>query len=81
MADRRERRTLLGLKTADGIVVYPTFQFNHHNQVLAGLPEILQCFRGSGMDDWTLAGWLVAPMSQSLEGRSSPSRPSRTARI
>lgn len=69
VADRRQRRTLLGLKTADGIVVYPTFQFNHHNQVLTGLPEILQCFRGSGMDDWTLAGWLVAPMTV-LEGRS-----------
>jgi hypothetical protein len=69
VADRRDRRTLLGLKTADGLVVYPTFQLNQHNEVLVGLPEILQCFRGSGVDDWTLAGWLVSPMA-TLGGRS-----------
>jgi hypothetical protein len=61
IADRRERRTLLGLKTADGVMVYPTFQFDDRNQVLPGLAEILQAFRGSAVDDWTLAGWLVAP--------------------
>ena len=69
VADRRERRTLLGLKTADGVVVYPTFQLNHRNEALPGLPEILQCFRGSGVDDWTLAGWLVSSMP-ALDGRS-----------
>jgi hypothetical protein len=69
VADRRERRTLLGLKTTDGIVVYPTFQFNSRNEVLTGLPEILQCFRGNGVDDWTLAGWLVSPLAL-LGGRS-----------
>jgi hypothetical protein len=69
VADRKERRTLLGLKTSDGVVVYPTFQFDDRNKVWTGLPEILQCFRGSGVDDWTLAGWLVSPM-MSLEGRS-----------
>jgi hypothetical protein len=61
IADRRERRTLLGLKTADGVMVYPTFQFDDRNQVLPGLSEILQAFRDSAVDDWTLAGWLVAP--------------------
>lgn len=69
VADRRERHTLFALKTADGTLVYPTFQFNNHNEVLAGLPEALQCFRGSRVDDWTLAGWLVSK-SRSLEGRS-----------
>jgi hypothetical protein len=69
VADRRERRTLLGLKTADGVIVYPTFQFNHRNEVLTGLPEILQCFRAGGVDDWTLAGWLVSSMT-ALGGRS-----------
>lgn len=69
LADRRERRTILGLRTAEGVFVYPTFQFNDRNQVLAGLSEILQCFRGSGVDDWTLAGWLVSPL-KSLGGRS-----------
>lgn len=70
LADRRERRTILGLKTADGVVVYPAFQFDEKNRVLSGLPEVLQCFRGVDVDDWTLAGWLVAP-SRALKGRSA----------
>lgn len=69
IADRRERRTLLGLKTADGVVVYPTFQFDENNRVLPGLAEILQLFRDSEVDDWTLAGWLVSPLT-SLKGQS-----------
>jgi hypothetical protein len=63
VADRRERRTLLGLKTTDGTVVYPTFQLDDRNKALPGLPEVLQCFRGSGADDWMLAGWLVSPLA------------------
>ena len=50
LADRRERRTILGLKTADGAIVYPTFQFDEKNRVLSGLPEVLQCFRGVDVD-------------------------------
>ncbi len=69
VANRRARRTLLGLRTADGVVVYPAFQFDEHNGTLPRLPDILQCFRNTGVDDWTLAGWLVAP-SRSLEGHS-----------
>ena len=69
IADRRERRTLLGLKTAEGVMVYPTFQFDDRNQVLPGLAEILQAFRSSAVDDWTLAAWLVAP-SKVLHGQS-----------
>ncbi len=70
VADRRERRTLLGMKTADGVVVFPAFQFGEHNEVLAGLPEVLRSFRDSGVDDWTLAGWLSSP-SRLLEGHSA----------
>lgn len=70
LADRRERRTILGLKTADGVIVYPTFQFDEKNRVVSGLPEVLQCFRGVEVDDWTLAGWLVSP-SRALGGRSA----------
>ncbi|HVR98742.1 MAG TPA: hypothetical protein VMW27_19145 [Thermoanaerobaculia bacterium] len=69
LADRRERRTLLGLKTADGVMVYPAFQFDEQNRVLPGLPEVLRSFRDSGVDDWTLAGWLVSP-SRALDGCS-----------
>lgn len=69
VADRRERRTLLGLKTSDGVLVYPAFQFDERNEILPGLPEVLQVFRGNRSDDWTLAGWLRSP-SRALEGRS-----------
>jgi hypothetical protein len=61
ITDRRKRRTLLGLRTADGAIVYPVFQFNEHNEVLPGLALILQCFDPEVVDDWTVAGWLVAP--------------------
>jgi hypothetical protein len=70
LADRRERRTIFALKTADGILVYPAFQFGEGSQVIAGLAETLQSFRGAAVDEWTLAGWLVAP-SRSLGGRSA----------
>ncbi len=70
LADRRERRTILGLKTADGVVVYPAFQFDAKNQILRGLPEVLQCFRGVEVDDWTIAGWLVSA-SRALESLSA----------
>ncbi len=69
LADRRGRRTILGLKTTDGVVVFPAFQFDAQNQTLRGLPEVLQCFQHVEVDDWTIAGWLVSP-SRALEGRS-----------
>jgi hypothetical protein len=69
LADRRQRGTLLGLKTTDGVVVYPVFQFDEKNKLLPGLSEVLQCFRGGGVDEWTLAGWLVA-RSRALGDRS-----------
>ncbi len=68
VTDRRERRTLLGLQTADGRWVYPRFQFDERNEVIAGLGPVLQCF-DRGVDGWTLAGWLVSPL-RSLGGRS-----------
>ncbi len=72
LADRRERRTLLGLKTADGVVVYPCFQLDEHHRVVAGLPEVLRCFRAEEVDEWTIAGWLVS--SQRALDAQSPIR-------
>lgn len=69
IAERRERRTLLGLRTADGAYVYPAFQFTEHNEVLSGLAEVLQCFDRMYVDGWTVAGWLMASQ-RSLGGRS-----------
>jgi hypothetical protein len=66
VADRRSRRTLLGLKTADGVWVYPAFQFDDQGEVLGGLSDVLKILAPS-LDDWTLAGWLMAPFD-ALEG-------------
>lgn len=69
VADRRRRRTLLALRKADGVVVHPAFQFDEQNRVLEGLPAVLQVLAASGVDEWTLAGWLVSPAG-SLEGKT-----------
>jgi hypothetical protein len=69
VADRRNRRTLLGLKTSDGSWVYPTFQFDQRNEVIEGLPEILQLFDPREVDGWTVAGWLRSPL-RSLGGET-----------
>lgn len=63
IADRRQRSTLLGLRTADDAWVYPEFQFDDHQTVLRGLPAVWRTLRASGVDEWTLAGWLTSPMS------------------
>jgi len=60
VADRRQRHTLLGLKTADGHWVYPAFQFDTRNKVLSGLSETLRILAASDIDDWSLAGWLMS---------------------
>jgi hypothetical protein len=67
LADRVARRTLLGLRTSDGHVVYPVFQFSG-TRVLPGLSKILQAV-GDSVDGWTLASWLRAPQP-GLDGKS-----------
>ncbi len=67
--DLRKRRAVLGLATADAVLVYPVFQFDEQNRVLRGLPEILGCFPAGYADDWALAGWLVSPL-RGLDGLS-----------
>ena len=67
--DRVRRRTLLGLKTADGKWVYPVAQFTPRNEVVDGLAEILQGFDPTQVDDWTLAGWLASD-TPALDGLS-----------
>ena len=69
VADRRDRRTLLGLKTADGVLVYPAFQFGERGEVLSGLAAVLQSFDPEAVDDWAVAGWLVSKQ-QALAGET-----------
>jgi hypothetical protein len=66
--ERRRRRTILALRTADGVWVYPAFQLDARNQVLRGLPAVLQALEGS-LDDWTIASLLLRPQPL-LDGRS-----------
>ena len=68
LAERRARRTVLALRTADGAFVYPTFQFAGGG-VVPGLAGVVQAFAADEDDDWTLAAWLVAPR-RALGGRS-----------
>jgi hypothetical protein len=67
LADRVARRTLLGLHTSDGHVVYPVFQFTG-SQVLPGLNKVLQAV-GDSVDGWTLASWLRA-RQPGLDGKT-----------
>ncbi|MGD0255248.1 MAG: hypothetical protein ABSB99_06815 [Acidimicrobiales bacterium] len=67
VGDRVRRRTLLALRTSDGHLVYPAFQFSGR-EVTPGLSKVLQRVSDTS-DDWTLASWLRAPQT-ALGGRS-----------
>jgi hypothetical protein len=67
LADRVQRKTLLGLRTSDGHVVYPVFQFVG-NQVLPGLNKVLQAI-GEAVNGWTVASWLCVSQP-GLAGRT-----------
>jgi hypothetical protein len=59
--ERRRRRTVLALRTTDGAWVYPAFQLDGRNKVVAGLAEVLGRFRPRTADDeWMVAAFLVA---------------------
>jgi hypothetical protein len=60
--ERRRRRTILALRTADGVWVYPAFQLDDRNRVVQGLAEVLDRFRPHTADDeWMVASFLAAP--------------------
>src|SRR3972149_10305961 len=40
LAERRQRRTLLALRTADGEWVYPRSQFHEGGEIIAGLADV-----------------------------------------
>jgi hypothetical protein len=68
--ERRRRRTILALRTADGAWVYPAFQLDGDNRVVRGLAEVLDRFAPAGTDDeWMVASFLTAPQP-GLGGRS-----------
>jgi hypothetical protein len=60
--ERRRRRTVLALRTADGAWVYPAFQLDDHNRVVQGIADVLDRFHPRiGDDEWMVASFLAAP--------------------
>jgi hypothetical protein len=59
--ERRRRRTILALRTADGVWVYPAFQLDDRNRIVRSLAEVLDRFRPQTPDDeWMVASFLAA---------------------
>jgi hypothetical protein len=60
--ERRRRRTVLALRTADGAWVYPAFQLDGRNRVVPGLADVLERFRAETPDEeWMVAAFVAAP--------------------
>lgn len=57
---RRERR-LLGLRTADDVIVHPSFQFDADGGLLPHLAEVQAILEPDMGDEWTRALWLNTP--------------------
>lgn len=70
LAQQRARRTILALETPDRHLLYPTFQFDEHRQVLPGLAEVLAAAPSGAIDDWTLAAWLNQSRLAELDART-----------
>jgi len=63
--ERRRRRTILALRTADDVWVYPAFQLDGRNRVVRGLAEVLARFRPATVDDeWMVAAFVAAPQPE-----------------
>lgn len=60
------KRPLLALRTGNGRVYYPAFQFAN-GQPIAGLADLLATIDEDLVSRWTLASWLVSP-EEELDG-------------
>lgn len=61
-----QARRILRLTTADGVSVFPSFQFDEGGGRLPHLNDVLDAL-AEGVDDaWTWAGWLNTPNSTGL---------------
>jgi len=68
--ERRRRRTILALRTSDGVWVYPAFQLDERNRVVRGLADVLDRFRPQTPDDEWMVASFVAAAQPGLGGRS-----------
>src|SRR5690625_1824845 len=56
---------LLAPVTADGVQVFPKFQFDtEQKQSREHLRSLLETLLGSGVDAWTITFWLTAPLPE-----------------
>ncbi|WP_136709741.1 type ISP restriction/modification enzyme [Agromyces sp. H66] len=55
-----QRGEMLALTTADGVVVYPRFQFDSEGRPLPRLSEVVSVLRRR-LDEWGVALWLAQP--------------------
>lgn len=60
VAAKAARRRLLRVITADGVHLYPLWQFADR-ELVTGMAELLAMFPETEVDGWTLAGWLRTP--------------------
>lgn len=62
------RNELLACPTAEGMQVFPAFQFNDDGQLIPGLGTVLQTMVEGTEDRWQIALWLSTP-SEDLRGQ------------
>src|SRR5699024_362178 len=69
VSERARNHRLLRVTTADGLMVFPAFQFTG-TAVRTNLVPLLQILLGSGADPWTVAYWMTAPQEE-LGGKTA----------
>lgn len=57
--ERRRRRTLIALRTADGAWVYPAYQLDDRNRVIAGIPQAWAALTDAYDDEWMAASVML----------------------
>lgn len=63
VSERVKNDRLLRVTTADGVVLFPAFQFAN-GAVVPGLQKLLKVLLGTGADGWVVAYWLTARLAQ-----------------
>lgn len=68
--NRARRHDLLALKTSDGHVAYPEWQFDDDGNVRPGVGRAVKALSKGGMSPWTQAAWFRG-RSSALDGKSA----------
>lgn len=64
VAERAARHELLACPTAEGELVFPTFQFDDDGSAVAGLESVLSTMSRGTADSWQVALWMRTPSNQ-----------------